>query len=107
MSLTDKIIQEFEVLERGLNGQKESGMHQTRKNALAAFQKLGIPSNRHEEWRYTHIKNQLPETLSIAPAERPAFSKERYNHFAQIKATKLVFVNGIYERGLSEINEET
>lgn len=103
MSFADNIVTEFELAEKNLNG----NLSHIRKDAFASFLKLGIPSNRHEEWRYTNIKTQLPENLSMAPDKAWALSKGEFNAFKSIKATKLVFLNGAFNPELSSIIEET
>ena len=105
MSFADKINSEFELAEKNASG--EHVLAHIRKDAFTSFQKLGIPGNRHEEWRYTNIKTQLPETLSIAGHTTWNVSKDGFNGFADIKATKLVFLNGVLNTGLSTIIEET
>ncbi len=77
-----------------------------RQKAFLSFQKLGIPGNRHEEWRYTHIKTQLPETLSIKPAGAGSISPSQFNIHPDVKGTKLVFVNGVYVSELSQFMDE-
>jgi Fe-S cluster assembly protein SufD len=106
MSFADKIVSEFELAAKNLNGEKETSLFHTRKEALSSFQKLGIPSNRHEEWRYTNIKTQLPESLNILGGKTAVVQKNDFNSFAGIKATKLVFLNGAYSKELSTIVEE-
>src|SRR5437763_1841960 len=64
MGLAENISYQFELFEKSLNGQKEGSVLNLRKEALGAFQNLGIPSNRHEEWRYTNIRTNLPESFS-------------------------------------------
>ena len=106
MSFAEKIVSEFELAEKNLNGEKESSLFKTRKAAISSFQKFGIPGNRNEEWRYTNIKTQLPENLSIA-APNPAVSTiSNFNSFEEITATKLVFINGIFNSALSTIIAE-
>ncbi len=106
MSLVENIAKEFELLAKNLNGEKESTLFGTRKDAMSAFQKLGIPSNRHEEWRYTNIKTQLPESLSIVNSKQLVPVKDSFNFFKNITATKLVFVNGNFNSALSSVIEE-
>ena len=106
MSFADKIVSEFELAAKSLNGEKESSLFAMRKDALSSFQKMGIPSNRHEEWRYTNIKTQLPESLSILGGNVLAVSKNGFNSFEEIKATKLVFLNGVFNKELSSIIEQ-
>ena len=106
MSFAEKIVSEFELAEKNLNGEKESSLFKTRKAAISSFQKFGIPGNRNEEWRYTNIKTQLPENLFIA-APNPAVSTiSNFNSFEEITATKLVFINGIFNSALSTIIAE-
>ena len=106
MSFADKIVGEFELAAKGLNGEKENSLFAMRKDALSSFQKLGIPSNRHEEWRYTNIKTQLPESLTILGGNASAVQKNGFNNFSEIKATKLVFLNGAFNKELSTVIEE-
>ena len=106
MSFAEKIVSEFELAEKSLNGEKDNILSQTRKAAISSFQKLGIPGNRNEEWRYTNIKTQLPESLSIGLANTEFSASQSYNAFKEITATKLVFVNGIYNSTLSTIIAE-
>ena len=107
MSFADKIVSEFELAAKGLNGEKESSLFRTRKDAMSSFQKLGIPSNRNEEWRYTNIKTQLPETLTVTRAQSWNLGKGDFNSFKEIKATRLVFLNGVFNAQLSSISEES
>jgi len=106
MSFADNIVSEFELAAKGLNGEKESSLFAIRKDALSSFQKLGIPSNRHEEWRYTNIKTQLPESLTILGRNATTVEKNGFNNFNEIKATKLIFLNGVFNKELSTIIEE-
>src|SRR5581483_12155254 len=98
MALTEKILSEFELAEKNLNGQKDSALHRLRQEAIGSFQKLGIPGNRHEEWKYTNIRAQLPESLSLLNASETPVKAGDFNSFKNIKATKLVFVNGIFHK---------
>src|SRR4051812_3839233 len=111
MAFADNITSDFELLEKNLNGQKEGFLHKLRKEALSSFQKLGIPGNRNEEWKYTHIKTKLPETLSIGSATRTTGSAmERAAVIvseAELETSKLVFVNGVYNKNLSTIIEQS
>ena len=104
MSLVEKIVSEFELSAKGLNGEKDSSLFQTRKEALTSFQKLGIPGNRHEEWRYTNIKTRLPESLSVLnSAHSLPLQRSGFNSFNGINASRLVFLNGDFQPELSTI----
>ena len=103
MGLAENISKQFELLEKGLNGQKASPAHKIREQAFAVFRNLGIPGMRHEEWKYTNIKTQLPESLQVVAAAHNSIDKNKFNSFSDIKATKLVFINGSFSKELSTI----
>ena len=99
MGFTDNIETAFETIDK-------DNLSEVRKSALASFKTLGLPSARHEEWKYTHIKTKLPETLLLAGSSKSqATSKLKY--FNSIKGTKLVFVNGNFSTDLSVIIEQS
>lgn len=98
MGLTENITEQLSQLE-------QSGSAEVRKAAFSAFQKLGIPSARHEEWKYTHIKTHLPETLSLTNI-KPAGNGKKINLFENIRANRLVFINGNFSREHSSIQQE-
>ena len=95
MSFTDNIDVAFETIDK-------DNLSVVRESALTSFKALGLPSARHEEWKYTHIKTKLPETLRLAASfELQVASKLKY--FNSIKGTKLVFINGDFSAESSVI----
>ena len=80
-----------------------------RRDAMAAFQRLGFPTVRDEEWKYTDITPVA--NLAATPVFRPELNgrapKALPTHlpFNEISGHKLVFVNGHYSPALSEIGE--
>ncbi len=104
MALTDKIQQEFNALEKDLTALNSHALHRLRLQAIGAFNNLGIPGNRHEEWKYTNIKTKLPESITLLPS--PSNGAPAYHGFDKIAATKLVFVNGNFSKELSGIKQE-
>ena len=75
MSFSENKSLEFELANKNQNVEKAGALFATRKAALSAFEKLGIPGLRHEEWRHTNIKTKLPESLSVT-GKGIAVSKE-------------------------------
>ena len=80
-----------------------------RRDAMAAFQRLGFPTVRDEEWKYTDITPVAnlaatpifrPEADGSAPQTLPT-----HLPFGEISGHKLVFVNGHFSPELSEIGE--
>ncbi len=99
MSFTDNIETIFETIDK-------DNLSAVRESALSSFKTLGLPSARHEEWKYTHIKTKLPETLRlVASQESQVASKLKY--FNSIKGTKLVFINGVFSAESSVIIDQS
>jgi Fe-S cluster assembly protein SufD len=80
------------------------GTSAERQAALARFEELGIPTLRHEEWKYTNLR-ALAETAfeprsnaDVSPAEL-----ESMTHIVA-GAPRLVFVNGRYSATLSHLD---
>ena len=97
MSFTDNIETAFETIDK-------DNLSEVRKAALEVFKTLGIPSARHEEWKYTNIKTKLSESLKlVAGAESQVASKAAINTFSEIEGTKLVFINGSFSPAHSTI----
>lgn len=79
-------------------------------NAFNTFNTLGVPTVKHEEWKYTRISSVFnkeyafnPESLSssITEADLNAIRFPAYE-----EANELVFVNGLYSSQLSTIRSE-
>ena len=78
-----------------------------RQQAFAGFSKMGIPTTRHEEWKYTRVGGffnkdfqadgaVLLTTADIDPLRLPGYEQ----------ANELVFVNGRYNAELSAIRSD-
>lgn len=94
MSLVEKIVAENNI-------EPQSGAQEIRHVALEAFRTLGIPSTRHEEWKYTNIKTKLPEHLSLVSTKE--INLTAFHAFDNLNANKLIFLNGAYQPQLSTI----
>ena len=76
-------------------------------NAFDAFNKMGIPTAKHEEWKYTRITGLFNKDFEFIPRghESPFTVKDiknvRLPGYEQ--ASELVFVNGFYSPALSTI----
>jgi len=70
------VNESFQTLERKLNGSSNGRLHATRRAALASFRAQGVPTTRHEEWKYTNVLPLLtslqPTPENGAPAPLPA-----------------------------------
>jgi Fe-S cluster assembly protein SufD len=87
-----------------------NGLGVIRQKAFEAFNKMGIPTTRHEEWKYTRIGSffnkeyqyagsQLAGTLTatdLAPLRLPAYEQ----------ANELFYINGRYSSELSVVRSK-
>jgi Fe-S cluster assembly protein SufD len=72
---------------------------------IAAFNEMGIPTVKHEEWKYTRISSVLNKDFSYATGTANITSNEvdPFRLPGHENANELVFVNGIYQPQLSAI----
>jgi len=56
-SLKAQLISDFQTIEGRMNGAAKSAVHQVRQEALKTFETLGFPTIKHEEWKYSNVKN--------------------------------------------------
>ncbi|MCB1736322.1 MAG: Fe-S cluster assembly protein SufD [Gammaproteobacteria bacterium] len=103
MSATEHFAAQVRASARA--GADVAWLNQTREQALASFEQMGLPTTRNEHWKYTAIK----------PIEKKAFAAV-VGHvgiddiqpflFEGLDADRMVFVNGAYHHGLSRIASE-
>ncbi len=59
----------FQQIESRLNGSAAGPLHAVRRKALEAFQHQGVPTTRHEEWKYTNVLPSLGADYTTAHAD--------------------------------------
>ncbi len=70
-----------------------------RRDALARFEQLGLPTSRHEDWRFTSLAGLTPLSLGRPRAADGAALLARTTSARE--GTRLVFVNGRFRPDLS------
>jgi Fe-S cluster assembly protein SufD len=90
----------FERIDSG-RSHEPTWLRATRRAAAGAFERLGFPTTRDEEWRFTNV-SPIAET-TFAPAPPAAVSRADADRFTipGIAGPVLVFVDGRYSSGLS------
>lgn len=97
MNTTAYFKEKFDLLQ---SGQNDNGLGAIRQTAFNSFNKMGIPTARHEEWKYTRISGlfnkeyQLPVsqiTTSLSPEDLDAVRLPGYE-----QASELFFINGLF-----------
>ena len=81
----------------------ELGQKPLQNNAYASFENLGIPSRKHEEWKYLSFKNTFEQDFDWATEIAP--NSDIPTHLHEIKANRLVFVNGVLSASHSQIED--
>lgn len=78
-------------------------LSELRADAADSFAALGVPTVRHEEWRYTSLKSLL--ALKLAPAAHAAVLEADLKPYfiAGADDIRLVFVNGHFDAALSKL----
>lgn len=70
------------------------------------FSAWGLPAIKHEEWKYTRIKNVFNDKMIINNAGMlDAAAVKQYFLTGQLAKNAIVFVNGVYNAALSSISE--
>lgn len=106
--LKDKIESSFIVFENDLNGHAKTPIHKIRQEAFRTFEKLGFPTKRDEEWKYTNLRPVLKEDYRIFHHDDHAIDFKDIKRFflSDVDSYKLVFINGIFSSWLSETTHE-
>ncbi len=104
----DVYLSRFAELEQSRNGDTEM-MAEIRRRAIGRFEKLGFPTLRHEDWKYTNVaalKNvrfravatghgAIPSSEEVASCSVTSRDSEAF--------TRLVFIDGRFEASLSDV----
>ncbi|PQJ76712.1 Fe-S cluster assembly protein SufD [Polaribacter glomeratus] len=106
MELKEKILSSYVAFENGID--INSDIHEIRTEALENFEKLGFPTKKLEEWKYTSLNAVLKNDFSIF------LNKENSVQFADVKeyfihdidTYKIVFIDGKYSSFLSDVTHD-
>jgi Fe-S cluster assembly protein SufD len=72
-------------------------------NAIKAFVSQGVPSRKHEEYKYVNVDQILKDDFVLATPKN--ISKEQIEHLKILKGAFIaVIVNGVFNEELSQLN---
>jgi Fe-S cluster assembly protein SufD len=75
-----------------------------REDALQAFQTLGLPHARHEEYKYTPITRVLEKNFAFTPAQKNTTILDIKSFLIPgVEGHRIVFINGIFSKEHSQI----
>lgn len=106
--LKDKLVSSFIVIENELKARTKANVASIRHEAMEQFEKLGFPTKRDEEWKYTSLRPVLKHDYTVLPkADEAVEFKDVKRYFLNDADTyRLVFINGIYSSWLSKTTHQ-
>lgn len=73
------------------------GNDPTRTAALEILEQLGLPGNKHEEYKHTPLTRELEKNFTFPPAEtRSAVTDISPHTIPEVEANTVVFINGFF-----------
>jgi Fe-S cluster assembly protein SufD len=108
MRLEDKLVASFMAFENRGNVDLDSKVHEIRTEAIERFERLGFPSKKDEDWKYTSLNAILKNDFSVFPESEATIElKDVKKYFLhEIESYKIVFVDGFYSSFLSDTTHE-
>ncbi len=97
IDLKEKIVQAFEQTPDRKNVQRTEALHH--------FQKLGLPGNKTEEYRFVSITRALEKNFSFDQLNPIELNIKSIDEFLipDLEANIIVFINGIYSPDFSKV----
>lgn len=108
MSILTKIEGEFDSLLHNLNGKAGLAWNRIREQAFENFKKLGIPTVKNEDWKYSSLKGLEKYDYKLSAASSVSPEEVTKLPLAGLDGLQLVFVNGSFSAELSSplLNEK-
>ncbi|MFN7313282.1 MAG: Fe-S cluster assembly protein SufD [Bacteroidota bacterium] len=104
MSLQEVLQNDFQAYQQQAD---DNSFSQLRKKAYAEFEKLGFPTTKHEEWKYTNLKPIAEQKFqSTCEVNLSAIELFKASPLSHLEANVLVFVNGTFVEQASKIIEQ-
>jgi Fe-S cluster assembly protein SufD len=105
----DFYLASFERREKELAAAGPSWLHEIRKSAFQRFAELGFPTTQLEDWKYTSVDRLASIPFQLASDGRAGAIIEALKGvpLCGLDCSRLVFVNGHYQRELSELTESS
>jgi len=99
-------IEQFEIFEQGLNGEKSLPLHQTRQKALENFKLSGFPAPKDEEYKYTNLAKAFATNAFGIVSDENLPEKEviKKHLITDLNAINLIFINGVLDTSHSDLN---
>jgi Fe-S cluster assembly protein SufD len=103
MSLINTIPDKYSQLELQ-NGNPL--LHNIREKAYEAYNRMGIPTTRHEEWKYTRLSGLVNKEYHSGKADLLSPAIINSIRLQQTPAAELFFVNGVFVKEISSFDKD-
>ncbi|HEY3104036.1 MAG TPA: Fe-S cluster assembly protein SufD [Pyrinomonadaceae bacterium] len=91
-----------------IRNDEPSWLRRAREDAFAHFERVGFPTVRDEDWKYTNIapltRTKFEPVFGTTDAARSLNGHAKDFFLPETKDSQLVFVNGVFQRELSSLN---
>lgn len=77
-----------------------------RNEALVSFQKIGFPTTKHEDWRYTNVLPLVKNGFEPFTAKTEVNGELHLDTIERLKANRLMFIDGWFSERYSEIIDD-
>lgn len=102
-TMASHYAEEFARAEAGLVGADSGWFKAARRRALTHFGRIGFPTPKDEEWKYTSVAPIERRSFRLAGHPRNGLDVAELDGLRLIEAHELVFVNGYYSAQLSRL----
>jgi Fe-S cluster assembly protein SufD len=103
IDLKTRLITDFHARESVMNGEAGSAFHQKKRAALAQFDKLGFPTIKNEEWKYSNVRDLISVSYNFNADSSIELADLEDLKIPEQDANIIYFVNGHYNAGLSRL----
>ena len=93
----------FDLKEQQLNGQKSHPLHAVRRQAMDRLESMGFPARKDEDYKYTYVTKIAKQSFTEGKGAVIGENVVKAASFDGMDAYQLVFVNGVLNRELSNI----
>ncbi|HEV7350516.1 Fe-S cluster assembly protein SufD [Telluribacter sp.] len=103
IDLKTRLVTDFYAREEVMNGEAQSDFHQTKRRALGIFEERGFPTPRHEEWKYSNVRDMISHQYQFNGEHAVTEEVIDALKIANLSGNIIYIINGRYEASLSTL----
>ncbi|MEE9572869.1 MAG: Fe-S cluster assembly protein SufD [Candidatus Neomarinimicrobiota bacterium] len=97
---------QFETFLQSVSGEPQN-IKDFRKDAFKNFLKIGYPTKRHENWRFTNLNSLVKTEYRLPNREIGKFDHNLIGNYGVDNCHRIVFINGRFDAKLSTFDHTT